>query len=1081
MKRYLGYIFCVAILFFSPVLCAQQVEIITAPYECDFEDSLEISRWVLNAGTDGNKCQDQWMMGSLDYHGGRNSLYISCDTGQTTTYSYKPNVVVAYKKIRVPDLTADTKCGLDISFDWKCMGDIGRTGLHFYFLPTNRIQPRQLNSLHKTGALPSALSRPDTSLYANYEWTTYVSSKDKFIVPEEAEYYLIFVWQNGNLNPDKYQPFAACIDNLQIALAQTPRPKDLNATSSNDTIWIDWGGSALNYEVQYRLSGKKWIGLGTMPADEKQNNNVMLTGVDEGFYEIRVRGRNSSDPKDCSCWITTTAICYIPDNHCINIADLDREGVTCKVGVLSPSQTDPLVVLHDTGRGKTGSGPVTFGETAISSRHQVNWTQDLFDPRTGGRLRTIPYGGLVSVRLGNWDINYETESIEFEYLVDTTEAKIILLKYAVVLEAPGHGERDDPFFKLELLDEHNRPLDSKCGDFDFSPESPDIEWFEAGAYKWKDWSAIGMNVEKYHGQVIKIHLLTRDCLRGGHAGYAYFTLDCLDAAIKSTSCGDEINIEMVAPEGFTYKWTKRAEPDKIISTKQVLPVPSNDTATYDCWVGYIGMEECGFNLFTSIIPRFPYPEFEYEWVPSNCENKIALINKSSVKTKIAGEFVESQEKLDYCYWTVEGEDWASTKMDTAYYIAKNIGDTVDMYLEVGLAGGTCTEEIIVPIVIPPIHDHLDTIYREICPGSYVEFDKQFIAKSGVYTEVLKNIWGCDSVTVLVLTVLPKIEPTYLTDTICRGESLKLGDETYSESGTYKRLLYSKKGCDSVIFLDLEVIEPLGILIDNAKQTACSDESVLSFEYDFVDSLRSPVMYSIVFDSLARKYGFVDQDDVPMDDLARKLIITLPDNCRPNSYSANFVFTDTTSFCGDIVVPVQFDVYYSSNILQPKFGNLITVYDADSNGGYSFVPNEYKWYRNDSLLVGETNSYLYLGDYETFKSEDCYYLEVKRIDDGVIMRTCEVCPESSIPIDIENVKETEFLISATLLNKGQSILIQNFDEGLVNIYSFTGQLIDFYKITSEMTELFAPNQQGFYLLELITTKDHSVYKIYVRDN
>ena len=127
------------------------------------------------------------------------------------------------------------------------------------------------------------------------------------------------------------------------------------------------------------------------------------------------------------------------------------------------------------------------------------------------------------------------------------------------------------------------------------------------------------------------------------------------------------------------------------------------------------------------------------------------------------------------------------------------------------------------------------------------------------------------------------------------------------------------------------------------------------------------------------------------------------------------------------------------------------------------------------------SYLYLGDYETFKSEDCYYLEVKRIDDGVIMRTCEVCPESSIPIDIENVKETEFLISATLLNKGQSILIQNFDEGLVNIYSFTGQLIDFYKITSEMTELFAPNQQGFYLLELITTKDHSVYKIYVRDN
>jgi hypothetical protein len=98
-----------------------------------------------------------------------------------------------------------------------------------------------------------------------------------------------------------------------------------------------------------------------------------------------------------------------------------------------------------------------------------------------------------------------------------------------------------------------------------------------------------------------------------------------------------------------------------------------------------------------------------------------------------------------------------------------------------------------------------------------------------------------------------------------------------------------------------------------------------------------------------------------------------------------------------------------------------------------------------------------------------------------MRTCEICPEVFDPIGVEDVKETEFLISATLLDKGQPILIENFDKGLVNIYSFTGQLIDSYTINSELTEIFAPEIHGFYLLEVITSEYITVYKIYVKDN
>ena len=72
---------------------------ISIPYSCGFEDSLEISNWKLNAGSDGVNCQDRWMVGNLDYNEGYNSLYISCDTGKTTNYGAKPNMVIAYRTL----------------------------------------------------------------------------------------------------------------------------------------------------------------------------------------------------------------------------------------------------------------------------------------------------------------------------------------------------------------------------------------------------------------------------------------------------------------------------------------------------------------------------------------------------------------------------------------------------------------------------------------------------------------------------------------------------------------------------------------------------------------------------------------------------------------------------------------------------------------------------------------------------------------------------------------------------------------------------------------------------------------------
>ena len=1047
---------------------------ITLPFECGFEDSIEVSKWHLNYGPNAPKCQDQWMVGNLDFNGGLKSMYISCDTGKTTYYGAKPNVIVAYRSFKL-DSVPGGKCGVDVSFDWKCAGEVGSTTLGFILVAANRMPLKNLEANASSGALSNYLSKVDATLYGSTsEWQNWTSPTNKYMLKENTEYLMIFIWQNSNKNPDKEFPLAACVDNIQIAVSNCQRPKDLVVTSSNDTIVVEWSGTSFEYEVQYRLPGRRWYAINNIASDVRQENRLVLTGMDQGIYDVRVRGKCDGD---YSVWISDNVTCFIPSSLCINYVDLDREGVTCMSGVWPNSSTITTnTFLGQTGLGNTGAGPISYGEVSSLSRHTVNWRQGIFDARTDNKLRTIPDdGSMASVRLGNWEVGNENEAIIFDYEVDTAKAKIILLKYAIVLQAPGHGEIEDPYFKLEILDAYDKPIGGKCGDFDFTPENKNIKWNQEGEFVWKDWSAMGVNVTDYHEEIIRIRLETRDCLRSGHGGYAYFTLDCIDAAIKSSSCGDKTSVEMEAPEGFRYIWTKRGEPSNVLSTERIFEVPSNDTATYDCQVEYLDTEGCGFNLHTAIIPRYPYSDFEWEWKPENCQNKLILKSKGGVRTKVDGKYVEYDEELDLFYWTIDGKDWFAMD-DTVEYIAVNEGETIKLNLEVGVASGTCTADTTIEIVIPAIHEHLDTLREELCFGEFRVFNKEYLAKTGVYTEVLSNRWGCDSVTVLDLTVLPKIEDNHVYDTICSTETYDFVGDKLSESGVYVKFLKSSKGCDSVVILHLNVLTPLGVSIDEEYRSICADESGINIDFNLDNSLRIPIDFSVDFDTIANKYGFVDQQNLSMADAGGGFNISLPNGCRPNTYTATFLFRDTAGVCGDVLIPVEFDVYYSSSLMETKFDNLITVLSSGENGGYEFVNGEYSWYKNGELVEGKNEAFLYLGDGVQFAEGDCYYLVVKRVDDGVVMQSCEICPTTT---PVEDVLIPNDILPITLFDKNQSIVIDNLTEGYAYLYSVTGQLISNYKITSDESMIEAPSNSGTYILRVVTD-DYSIsYKIRVR--
>ena len=99
---------------------SQSSYVVTLPYYCGFEDSLSWSQWQLNVGSDGENCQDQWMVNNCDSYEGYRSLYISADTGQTISYGAKPNYVIAYRPFEIIDTVSLTsRLRINISFFWK--------------------------------------------------------------------------------------------------------------------------------------------------------------------------------------------------------------------------------------------------------------------------------------------------------------------------------------------------------------------------------------------------------------------------------------------------------------------------------------------------------------------------------------------------------------------------------------------------------------------------------------------------------------------------------------------------------------------------------------------------------------------------------------------------------------------------------------------------------------------------------------------------------------------------------------------------------------------------------------------------
>ncbi|MEM9819739.1 MAG: hypothetical protein AAF985_01650, partial [Bacteroidota bacterium] len=106
-------------------------------------------------------------------------------------------------------------------------------------------------------------------------------------------------------------------------------------------------------------------------------------------------------------------------------------------------------------------------------------------------------------------------------------------------------------------------------------------------------------------------------------------------------------------------------------------------------------------------------------------------------------------------------------------------------------------------VIDPINTPL---METICSGDTLFVGDTILTTSGMYELVLESFQGCDSTVRVDLMVAPSIQ-TNVQRTICQGDVVAIGDSIYNNTGLFFTPLLSSNQCDSIVALDLVVLNP----------------------------------------------------------------------------------------------------------------------------------------------------------------------------------------------------------------------------------------------------------------------------------
>jgi hypothetical protein len=128
---------------------------------------------------------------------------------------------------------------------------------------------------------------------------------------------------------------------------------------------------------------------------------------------------------------------------------------------------------------------------------------------------------------------------------------------------------------------------------------------------------------------------------------------------------------------------------------------------------------------------------------------------------------------------------------------------------------------------------------EICHGDTFSIGSSHYTSTGIYNDILTSFNGCDSTVTTDLTVLDSIYSVQSL-TICYGDTIHIGSNSYYTTGIYSDILSSYTGCDSTVTTDLTVEAQISTTVTLLGDSLTAAENGAIYQWLDCDNSNTPV-------------------------------------------------------------------------------------------------------------------------------------------------------------------------------------------------------------------------------------------------
>jgi len=200
------------------------------------------------------------------------------------------------------------------------------------------------------------------------------------------------------------------------------------------------------------------------------------------------------------------------------------------------------------------------------------------------------------------------------------------------------------------------------------------------------------------------------------------------------------------------------------------------------------------NLFMKYVAERNYPFAQMYYEIDSCTREVMFINRSIVSNN--DSIPVGDKHCGDIKWVFH--DGTESSLDTVKYTYDSLG-VYPIMLIANLNNGACVDTLIQNITIGPYY--IDTIQAYICNGETYESNGFNESEKGIYSMNYITKRGCDSLIVLDLNVYDKYLETFY-DSVCEGADYINYGFSCSHPGVYTHNFQSINGCDSIVVLNL---------------------------------------------------------------------------------------------------------------------------------------------------------------------------------------------------------------------------------------------------------------------------------------